>query len=61
MTERREVEDELRLSAVREAVEAGIADIAAGRFRVFDSAVALREGLSAIAAEVLDREARSSG
>ena len=61
MTERREVEDELRLSAVREAAEAGIADIAAGRFRVFDSAVALREGLSAIAAEVLDREARSSG
>ena len=61
MTERREVEDEFRLNAMREAAEAGIADIAAGRFRVFDSAEALRDGLSAVAAEVLDREARSSG
>ena len=61
MTERREVEDEFRLNAMREAAEAGIADIAAGRFRVFDSAEALGDGLSAVAAEVLDREARSSG
>ena len=56
----RDVEDEARLTALRDAAEAGIADIEAGRFRVFDSAVELREYLSALAAEALDREARSA-
>ncbi len=54
----REVEDEARLSALREAAEVGIADIEAGRFRVFETADELREYLSAIAAEVLADEAR---
>ena len=50
----RQVSDEtLRLKAMREATEAGIADIAAGRFRTFDTADGLRDHLSAISAEAL--------
>ena len=58
LVERREAEDEVRLQALREAAEAGIADIAAGRSRVFDSAEELREYLSELAAETLDSRAR---
>ena len=57
LVERREAEDEVRLQALREAAEAGIADIAAGRYRVFDSAKELREYLSELAAETLDSRA----
>ena len=56
--EHREAKDEARLSALREAAEAGIADIEAGRFRVFDSARELQEHLSALAAEVLESGVR---
>ncbi len=54
LIERREAEDEVRLKALREAAEVGIADIAAGRYRVFDSAEGLREYLSGLAAETLN-------
>ena len=57
----RKAKDEARLSALREAAEAGIADIEAGRFRVFDSAVELRQYLSAISAEALERGVPSRG
>lgn len=53
LVERRETEDEIRLRAMREAANAGIADIAAGRFRAFDAAEALRENLSALTADAL--------
>ncbi len=53
LVERREAEDEIRLKALREAAEAGIADIAAGRFRVFESGAGLREYLSELAEEAL--------
>lgn len=54
LIERREAEDEVRLKALREAAEVGIADIAAGRYRVFDSAEGLREYLSGLVAETLN-------
>ena len=54
LIERREAEDEVRLKALREAAEVGIADIAAGRYRVFDSAEGLRKYLSELAAETLN-------
>ena len=57
MIGRREAEDDVRLKALREAAEAGIADIAAGRSRVFDTAEELREYLSELAAETLDNRA----
>ncbi len=37
LVEQREAEDKLRLIALREAINIGIADIEAGRFRTFDS------------------------
>lgn len=37
LVERRESEDEMRLSALRDAAKVGIADIEAGNFRSFDS------------------------
>jgi antitoxin ParD1/3/4 len=53
LIERQEAADEIRLKVMREAAEAGIADIAAGRYRSFDAAEALRESLSALTAETL--------
>ena len=55
----RKAEDETRLGAMREAAEVGIADIEAGRFRVFGSAEELQEHLSALVAEVLGSGVRS--
>ena len=48
LVERQEAEEEVRLKAMREAADAGIADIAAGRFRTFESVAMLEEHLSAL-------------
>ena len=48
LVERQEAEAEVRFKAMREAADAGIADIAAGRFRTFDSVAMLEEHLSAL-------------
>ena len=53
LVERQEAEDAIRLKAMREAAEAGIADIAAGRFRTFDAADALEEHLFALSGQAL--------
>ncbi len=53
LVERRESEDELRLSALREAAKTGIADIEAGAFRSFDSADALGQHLDTLTSEVI--------
>ena len=53
LVERRESEDKVRLRAIREAADIGIADIAEGRFRTFDTADALEDHLSALSAEAL--------
>ena len=53
LVERQESEEEIRLNAMREAAEVGIADISAGRYRTFDTAETLGEHLSVISAEVL--------
>ena len=53
LVERREAEEAARLEAMREAANAGIADIAAGRFRTFDSATTLAEHLSVLSERVL--------
>ncbi len=50
LVEQRESEDVLRLDALRCAVNAGIADIEAGRFKTFDSAKSLSSHLQAITA-----------
>ena len=53
LIERRESEDEVRLAALRDAANVGIADIAAGNFRSFDSADMLGQHLTALASEVI--------
>ena len=53
LVERQESEDEIRLKAMREAEDAGIADIAAGGGRTFDTADTLEDHLSALSSEAL--------
>ncbi|MYF89440.1 MAG: type II toxin-antitoxin system ParD family antitoxin [Boseongicola sp. SB0676_bin_33] len=53
LVERQESEDEIRLEAMRKAADAGIADIAAGRFRTFNTADTLADHLTALSAEAL--------
>ena len=53
LVEQKEEEHEIRLKAMREAVDVGVADIAAGRYQTFDTEEALRAGLSAIVDEAL--------
>ena len=48
LLESREVEEKVRLKALREAARVGIADIDAGRFRTFESRVALTRHLDAL-------------
>lgn len=56
LVECQEAEDEIRLQAMHEVAEAGIADIAAGRFRTFDAVDALEEHLSALSERALREE-----
>ena len=53
LIEDREAQDVARLHALREAARVGMADIDAGRFRSFNSPVALSRHLSAIADKVI--------
>ena len=53
LIEDREAQDNARLHALRESARIGIADVDAGRFRSFNSPVALSRHLSAIADKVI--------
>ena len=53
LIEWKETGDAVRLRAMREAADAGIADVVAGRFRTFDLAAALEEHLSAVSDRAL--------
>jgi len=53
LVERRESEDDLRLTALREAARIGIADIEAGACRSFDSAQALGQHLAMLTSEAV--------
>ena len=48
LIERHETEQKLRLKALREAARTGIAAIDAGRFRTFESPIALKRHLASI-------------
>jgi antitoxin ParD1/3/4 len=52
LVEQREAEDLYRLEALRAAVQLGSADIAAGRFKSFESKALLRDHLASIANKV---------
>lgn len=49
LVEQREAEDAHRLEALRAAVQLGAADIAAGRFKSFDTQASLRDHLRSVA------------
>jgi antitoxin ParD1/3/4 len=51
MIEQREKEDALRLQALREAMQLGMADFEAGRYKQFDSKESLRAHLKSIVAK----------
>ena len=53
LIEDREAQDSARLHALREAARVGMADVAAGRFRSFESPAALSRHLTAIADKVI--------
>lgn len=53
LIERREQEDELRLSALRHAAHTGLADIESGAFRSFNSAQDMKHHLSSIRNKVM--------
>lgn len=53
MIEHRESEDAMRLLALRDAVQIGIADFDAGAFRSLDSATALDQYLTTLTDEAL--------
>ena len=54
LVERRESEDELRLSALREAARIGVVDIEAGAFHRFESPETLERHMAVLTSEVLD-------
>ena len=53
LVEQREAEDAYRLEAFRSAVQAGVADIAAGRFSTFESKETLRAHIKSITHKVV--------
>lgn len=55
LVERRESEDDLRLTALREAARIGIADIDAGAFRSFDAVSALNQHLATLTSKVIGK------
>jgi antitoxin ParD1/3/4 len=53
LIEKREIEDALRLDALRSAVQVGLSDSAAGKFKSFDSSQALGLHLKALATKAI--------
>lgn len=53
LVEQREAEDAYRLEALRSAVQVGVADIEAGRFKTFDSKESLRAHLKLTTAKAI--------
>ena len=56
LVESRETEEKVRLKALREAARVGIDDIAAGRFRSFQSPTALNRHLASMADKSIARK-----
>jgi antitoxin ParD1/3/4 len=61
LVEDQEAERKERIRALREAAHVGIADIEAGRYRMFDSPAELNHRLRKLRDDVLSRESRDEG
>lgn len=59
LVESRDAEERARIDALRDAVQVGIADLEAGRYRTFDAPGTLRRHLSSIADDVVENYRRS--
>lgn len=59
LIESRDAEERARIKAFREAVQVGITDLEAGRYRSFDEPGALRRHLSSVADDVVKVYRRS--
>jgi antitoxin ParD1/3/4 len=59
LVESRDTEEQARIKTLREAVQVGVVDIDAGRFRTFDTPGALRRHLSSIVDSVTEDYRRS--
>jgi antitoxin ParD1/3/4 len=57
LIESRDAEEKVRLKALREAADIGIADIEAGRFHSFASSAALKRHLTAMADRTMSKKA----
>ncbi len=57
LIERLDAEERARLDALRDAANAGIADMEAGRYKSFDTAVGLQNYLSTLAEEAVSSKA----
>ena len=53
LLENRDQDERVRLAALRDAGQLGIADVAAGRYSTFDSSDALAQHLAALTAQVI--------
>ena len=53
LIEKRESEDSLRLEALQNAVQVGLADSAAGRYTIFDSSKSLTTHLKSLATKAI--------
>ena len=53
LVETRDAQDKARLKALRDAAKLGIADVAAGRFRSFETAAALERHLAQLTDEAI--------
>ena len=60
LVESRDTEERTRIKALRDAVQVGVADIEAGRFRTFDTPGALRHHISSIADNVIENYRRNN-
>ena len=58
LVEYRASEEKARLKALREAARAGIADIEAGHYRVFNSPAEIKRHVTALASQVLPAKSR---
>jgi antitoxin ParD1/3/4 len=60
LVESREMEERSRLKALREAARVGIADIEAGRLRIFESAASLKGHLASITGAAISGKASAT-
>jgi antitoxin ParD1/3/4 len=60
LIEKRDIEEKVRLQALRQAARAGIADFEAGNFRTFDKSEELSLHLAALAQDAIENSTKAT-